>query len=421
VLNQDDDNGALAIIVALFATAIFILGAMVVEGGVYQESHRTAQNTADAAALAAAAVLAEDGSRSRAVNIAAEYGVKNNYPPGRTEANYFAGCTAKVPSGWQRSARTSCVSFQPDATQPGRWSAVQVVTPPVESTGLFGLVVAPIRALAWGSIAPGVITHPPVLFGGDPSCSDTVRWNRIDAEGDIHSNGNLRGSSGSVTGDGTYRTTAATGSTAWDPSADNPTNVAADEDTLRSFPKSYSIEDFRPGGVWASDSNFHQPTTPGDTIDRNWLIDNDFLDSSRNLDEGIYYTTGDIDMNVQFRTTGDGATFVSDGGTITFRGNNRTRTMSPYADDLLAFSTASGCSTDGLAITGNSSSPLTFDGVIYTPTSRVRITSRATITGGASTGSSIEAATVQHSGSGLLTLHNLLDSTPGQPILHLSK
>ena len=225
---------------------LFILGALVVEAGTQRESRRDAQNAADAGALAAVAVLARDGTRAAAVREAAVYGVANNFPPGRTVANYFNGCTARIPSGWERSAQTSCVAFKPNG--PGDWSAVQVVTPQVATPGFFGAARAPTRALAHASIEPGARTSPPVVFGRSTTCTDTLRWSRINAVGDIHSNNDMAVGTGTVVGEGTYRgTVTSPRNTIWTPTADNPTDVGGDEDTPRAFAKTYDIDDFRVG------------------------------------------------------------------------------------------------------------------------------------------------------------------------------
>jgi hypothetical protein len=430
-----DDQGALAIIVALFATMIFILGALVVEAGAGSESRGDALAAADAGALAAMAVMADTGQQREAVKAAARYGAENNFPPDRTPANYFAGCTARVPSGWQRSGTTSCVSFKPETNPltPARWSAVQVVTPQVASSGLFGAVRAPIRARAQAALDPGTVTRPPVMFGKDPGCTDTVRWRGIAATGDIHSNGNLRGVNGSVTGEGTYRRAPANvGATTWNPSAGNPTDVSLDENTIRDFPKAYSIADYRPGGSarLAAGADFHQGPTSG-TLDRTWLRNNPatgpkYLSASGVLRQGIYYTTRPINItannaNGNLTSPGRGVVFVSDGNSITLGGNNATKTLNAYdRSDLLAFaySGTPSCSAAGVTLTGSTSSRITFDGVIYAPSRRVSITTGVTVTM-TSAGGSLEGAAVQHTSSRTLTLRELPDLIPGAASLHL--
>jgi Flp pilus assembly protein TadG len=406
------DEGALAIIVALFAVVIFMLGALVVEAGSQREARRDAQNAADAGALAAAAVLSESGTRGAAVSAAAEYGVENNFPPGRTVANYFDGCTARVPAGWERSGRTSCVSFKPDGA--GRWSAVQVVTPSLQTPRLFGAVRGPTRALAHATIRPGADVSPPVIFAGSQSCSDAVRWNRIDATGDIHSNDDLRVGTGTVRGYGTYRGSVSSPmSTTWTPVPNNPTNVAADE-APRAYPKTYSIADFRSGGRWRS----AVIDAGGSTINRRWLSRNPSRRSpylnGNTLRRGIYLTRGNITIDGTLTATG--VTFVSDGGRIRFSGSG-TKTLTPYAGDLQAFSNESGgCSTDGIEV--RNSSRVVFNGVFYSPNARISIRDSATLQ---TSSGSLEGRTVQGRDSSSMVLGELPATIVGPPTLHLSK
>ena len=90
--------------------------------------------------------------------------------------------------------------------------------------------------------------------------------------------------------------------------------------------------------------------------------------------------------------TSTGATFVSDGGTITLGGASTTKSFQPYRPELpQAFSTRAGCTTDGVTIS-SSNHRVTVRGVIYVPNGRVRIQSSATLT---NSSGSIEGFTVQ--------------------------
>lgn len=411
MLNRDD-RGAMAIIVALFAVAMFILGSMVVQAGGQRESRGDAQNAADAAALAAAEVLADaTGTRNAAVAAAAKFAAANNFPPGSSASDYFVGCTAKVPRGWQRSSLSSCVSFKPEPNGNGtKWTEVQIVTPTVTQDGLFGAADTNTRARAWASIDPGAPTSPPVLFGGSTSCPNAVEWNALTAEGDIHSNNDLTVGTGTVNGEGTYRGAAANASfTNWTPATNNPVNVSADEDP-RPYPKTYDIADFRAGGRWRSDANFHG--FPGTVTGRTLRI-RGFITGGTLL-PGIYYTTGNINLSGNLNNSA--ATLVSDGGSITVAGNV---TLTPYADDLQLFTTLSSspdCSETGVSLNG---SALSFQGVIYSPEAAISIRNADDVS--TSAGGSLMGLTVRGIDSSSLNLTELPRTIAGPPEIHLSK
>jgi Flp pilus assembly protein TadG len=421
VLNQDD-RGAMAIIVALFAVAMFILGSMVVQSGGQRESRGDAQNAADSAALAAAEVLADStGTRGAAVAAAAKFAAASNFPPGSSEGSYFDGCTAKVPPGWQRANQTSCVSFKPEQDASGNtsWTAVQVVTPTVRQSGLFGAASTDTRALAQASITPAPLVSPPVLFGASTTCPDTVEWSAVNVTGDIHSNNDLTMGSGTVRGDGTYRGVATNVSlTTWTPVANNPLNVSADETDPRTYPKTYDIADFEAGGRFAADPNFHDFS--GRSITRFALRTAGFL-TGNTLDKGIYFTDQAIRLRGGIDSSLGGTTFVTDGGTITVRDSAN---LTPYAGiapgDLLMFSSLqdssfSGCDSTGVNVIA---ATLTFAGVIYSPAAALRISDSSVTTGGGS----LVGTTVQAVGTSSLDLAELPRTiVSGSPDIHLSK
>jgi hypothetical protein len=160
-----DESGAIAVLVALVATALFMVAALVVDLGLARDTRRQSQNAADASALAAANVLypgpvctSPAGGAppciQDAVNAARSY-ASTNFSV--TDADW-AGCTDTghyyVPSG-----STPCISFADDAglasaTHPTK---VRVIIPVrVVSTG-FG-VLAGVQHIAIGSMARGVVS-----------------------------------------------------------------------------------------------------------------------------------------------------------------------------------------------------------------------------------------------------------------------
>jgi Flp pilus assembly protein TadG len=159
------DEGAVAVIVALFAIAMFSFGALVVERGAAFEARRDAQSAADAAALAAAMAIYDGDNLPGAVNQAKRY-ARANYPANQP-ANYWAGCDAPLPAGpnWEFSAATHCVAFQKAPPPANRYVTVQVAVPGQDTPGLLGAVGGDVRAFAQARI-PG-----PPQSGSPFNCS----------------------------------------------------------------------------------------------------------------------------------------------------------------------------------------------------------------------------------------------------------
>ena len=183
--------------------------------------------------------------------------------------------------------------------------------------------------------------------------------------------------SGTVQGDGTYRgSLAAHRTTTWTPSVGNPANVAADEDAVRTYPKVYSISDFRVGGRFRSSvidarlDEHHQHLAQPEPHAAEPVFERRVLSW-----QGIYLTRGTINITGNVASGGSGVTFVSDGSTITLGGSGN-KTLRPFADDLLAFSTrSSSCTgTSGITVNGTGTDPrLAFEGVMYSPNARISI------------------------------------------------
>ncbi|MDT7786680.1 MAG: hypothetical protein QOF58_5099 [Pseudonocardiales bacterium] len=162
IRRRGDDSGALVIIVAMFATAVFILGALVVEVGAAREARRSAQAAADSAAEAAAGAMYDSQARLQAqaaIDAARNFGRDNDptAPAGSVTA-YWRNCRAPRPAGWStriggRRSGTTCILFyRADTDSP--YTKVRVVTPPKDTPGFFGAVTTDVRALAEAQTAP---------------------------------------------------------------------------------------------------------------------------------------------------------------------------------------------------------------------------------------------------------------------------
>ena len=135
-----DERGAVAILVAVMAIALFVVAAMVVDLGLARDTKRQSQIAADAAALAAANRLYPDtatcefanpwGTKSNpcftdAVTAAKDYSSKNF----QVAASDWSSCPTTVrPSGYY-SIDTPCISFDTTIAATSKPSKVLVVIP----------------------------------------------------------------------------------------------------------------------------------------------------------------------------------------------------------------------------------------------------------------------------------------------------
>lgn len=102
-----EDEGAIAILVAVFALVMFGFAAIVVDLGDARSLRALAQDTADSAALAGASKLAEGGSIAEADAAVRSYALDNM----GTTSTAWATCSRPVPAGWSRPPDTSCIQF----------------------------------------------------------------------------------------------------------------------------------------------------------------------------------------------------------------------------------------------------------------------------------------------------------------------
>jgi Flp pilus assembly protein TadG len=109
-VRADDERGAIAVIFAIVLVVMLGIGGLVVDIGFASQKARQIQNSADAAALAAAQSLP---STTNAISTAQTY-AQSNLPGGSFN---WSGCTDSTrPSGWTYVATSPCVSFDPSFT-----------------------------------------------------------------------------------------------------------------------------------------------------------------------------------------------------------------------------------------------------------------------------------------------------------------
>lgn len=133
---QPDEEGAIAVVIALLATVLVLMLALVVDLGLARDTRRQSQNAADASALAAANTLwpvnacPSGGAKpcvADAVAAVKSYALVNF----DVSATAWSACTASMPAGYVAMGGTSCIAFN-SATNPTKvW--VRIPTRDVDS------------------------------------------------------------------------------------------------------------------------------------------------------------------------------------------------------------------------------------------------------------------------------------------------
>jgi hypothetical protein len=209
----ESDRGAVAVMTAILAVTLFVLAALVVDLGIARDSRRQAQNTADAAALAAANALYgttapklnAPGNFVAAVQAAKDYAAENY---GITDSEW-SGCVNDNPLPYVfPGSGTNCISFDKELYPRN----VLVVVPFRKQPSIFGGVIGyqgvSVGALAQARLDPGgrsvctfcVLgdgTHN--LQNGNLSVTGGNLW--FNGNVDISPNGSAGSNQGTVTGD----------------------------------------------------------------------------------------------------------------------------------------------------------------------------------------------------------------------------
>lgn len=358
------DGGAVAVIVALFAVLMLILGSLVVELASSHEVRRQAQAAADAAALAAAGELYSPTGvlRMNAAYTAARRYAHQNLPAGRSQNKYFRSpCPADLPvaadGSWLRGpSPTNCLLFFRKSTT-GRYTKVRIVTPGVTTSSLFGGVQGQTRAAAQASVDQA-INSTEVLYGSD-ACGLSWAGGSINITGRVHG-GQLITDGGTVDGalDGvsTYGATLADGGTTWTPSP--PLPVAG-----------------TPPVVGTPDPTIISPTG---NITWAWLRTNNYVNNAGRLDPGVYVTPLDVDIDVSLSSTdrltspNGGVTFLA-GGSISLH-DGAVILRPPPGGPTVALSAGGGtCLFPGITLQ-NVDVDIARDSTLHSPNGRILIT-----------------------------------------------
>jgi hypothetical protein len=187
---RGDEQGAVAIIVAVVATTLFIIAAMVVDLGLARDTKQQSQAAADASALAAGNVLY--APTSTAPNFAAAVAAAKAYAAQNFDVDdaEWAACTDSGKLAYTVPTETECISFD----QLAKPTLVRVVIPDEEiSTGLgvlAGVTEINIATQARAALQPpGLPCFLCVLGSG--LTHDLQNGDVTVSGGNVHFNGNV--------------------------------------------------------------------------------------------------------------------------------------------------------------------------------------------------------------------------------------
>jgi Flp pilus assembly protein TadG len=382
-VNRHSEQGAVLLTVAISLLVLLGFSAIALDLGMGYLHRRATQNAADAAALAAA---------WEACN-----------PVGASADPVGAARQAAADNGFDDASPT--VSVTVDDLGSGSYR-VRVAT--VEQTTFGAAQPIGSDSLTVASEATARCSAIPFLGGyalfaqGPSSCSGGVELDLSGASkiinGGLHSNGDIKvtGSSTTINGDVTSM-----GDSNYTPS----TQLYGDP---IEYPLNLTIEELRPGGsranAAAADGAYFSSS---EEIDNTWMINQGHATGSGGsitiTRSGIYYTTGDINLNSASTAPGVKMTFVAE-GQISVHGSGDFTAYEPLIGTgtdpgLLMFSNYLAPVDEGPTCTGNaiqwSVSSGTWTGVIYAPHGQARQSSASSAT----LNGSIFAYTVNLSGS----------------------
>lgn len=389
----NDEHGAVAVMVALCLVPMIGFMALAIDLGDARQRKAQAQNSADFAALAAAGVLLNNGTASAARAEARTYITRND----------FSGADAVVnspPVSGPRTGDANCIEVMPSESRGTTFARV------------FGIDSMSIGARAVGCLNPP-LGGPYAVFAGSTTCAEAVSFSGSGrtVNGGVHSNNDMKIKSNGTVVNGyvTYlKGDAPAGNIEYNPSTHNPTRLSS---TLE-YPDHFEIADYRPlgsKGLLAEGLLRYHYAPLG--IDPAWLTANLKLNAlTKTMAPGIYYTPGDVHLNVAgLNSHAEGVTIVAEGN-IHINSNNVT--ITPWdLDGLLLYSSKNqpSCSAGQAVIklNGNSHS---WEGIMYAPQGPIDF-SGTNVT--SSLKGRLVGQTVSLSGSSQTITRN--ESYPGRP------
>lgn len=341
---QLGDRGATAITVAIALLLLMGFTALAMDGGLGYDDRRGTQNAADNAALAAAWEACNPRtSPGDPVGSALAVAAQNNY---------------------DNAAEDTTVTVTP--LGPTEYEVtIETVNDTTFAVPGFGVDTITVTSRAVADCEQFPFAGGFALFAQAPGCGP-IELNFTGSDrtvnGGVHSNNDLQLSGASMTIDGpvTYKG-----------NLNDPQGHAPQAQQLAGppldYPVFYDINDYRPpNGSATSDPNYRSHNAQ---INNTWLISNGYATGTAGsvtiTQSGIYYTSGNIELNNPSVEEGVEVTFVAE-GPVRFTGS--AGNLTAYHDQLLVFSNhpAAGPSCSQVAVQ-YAMSDATWSGVIFAP------------------------------------------------------
>ena len=409
-MNHKKSEKGQAIILIVFAIVGLVgLTGLTVDGGLVYADRRQAQNAADSAALAAA--LAKIRSQNFS-NAGFALAASNGY----TNDGVLSTVTINNPP-----VVGDCNPNDTPTPYVGNNEYIQVIIRSNVNTS-FGRVVGIAQVL--NCVEAISRAEPPkggggnaAIFAGSETCQNAIDWSGSNVEifGGVTSNNDVKvgGSDNYVEGILNYVTSI-------DGPADKITyNPPAPANPVQTSPKDYpaifDINDYAPGGSKAAAAlSAGKYYSCNCKMDIGWLKSNGmYNDSTDTLKDGLYYTTGEIDLSAS-DIIGNAVTLVAR-DKVSFSGSSHT--LSPYMDGLLVFTDAEGSNQCNTAVVKMSGSSHNWGGIIYAPNGLIEMSGSSNT----SVNGSLIGNTVKVNGSGISIVYDssLMPSDP--PKIELTK
>lgn len=318
---------------------------------------------------------------------------------GYVEKNGFIGADAQVnvpPTSGLRNGVAGCVQVRTTEESPAVFGS------------LFGMDAFDVAARATACASPS-LGGQYAVFAGSTTCADAIAFSGANRtiNGGVHSNNDMKitGAGTTINGDATYLAGSAPSGNiniTYNPSTDNPRKL----DEPLPYPEVFKIEDYAPGGSKALLAASQLKYRYAGSLDINvpWLTLNlAYNPLTKTIAPGLYYTSGDIDLNGHGYNAA-GATFVTSQGDINLNGNNFT--FSPWdPDGLLLYSnkTETSCSS-GQAVIKLNGNTHSWVGIMFAPQGPIDFSGTNIV---ASLSGRLVADTVKLSGSSQTITRNL--------------
>lgn len=409
----EPSSGQAIVLVGVAALALIAIMGLAIDGGRLLFLSRETQNAADAAAIAAARALCAERTDyvQAGYNAAAANGFDNDENPGTVEINIpptrasieidedCEGCYVEVivhgeiPAsfiGLVYDGPLAATSHAIGACNPNQFN-VEDDTGEVDMRAMWSIgdscrteitganitVVGGAHANGELDFNPknggGIIVGPASYYSSWHNPADKSKWCPPDDCGSEYSD-LVEGSGGSTT----TTPAGACSATCFQEDSDdsgsdetggtypdtNPYQVAQSQPNP--LEDRYPIEDFRPGGAQAiaAGSKYYSYTGGCGGVG-NWFSSHT---SGNVMDEGLYYTTCDIEMKQWDNITGN-VTFVTEGSIKVVSNDNQT--LTPFVDGLLMFANGGGdtCSSKTIQYSGSNNR---WTGILYAPHGEVK-------------------------------------------------